>query len=70
MASEGWDLEAYNRLAREGNYQAKYSVAKPGQQGERVFEAEGVTKINDALRGIYEETLQEGQDRNLWWIYL
>ena len=55
MASEGWDLEAYNRLAREGNYQMKYSVAKPGQQGERVFEAEGVTKINDALRRIYEE---------------
>ena len=54
MASEGWDLQAYDRLAREGNYQMKYSVAKPGQQGERVFGAEGITRINDALKRIHQ----------------
>ena len=29
MAREGWDLDAYNKLARAGNYQMKYSVARP-----------------------------------------
>lgn len=29
MAREGWDLDAYNKLARRGDYQMKYSVARP-----------------------------------------
>lgn len=31
MASEGWDLDAYNKLARAGNFQVRYKYLSPAQ---------------------------------------
>jgi hypothetical protein len=53
MAREGWDLDAYNKLARAGNYQMKYSVARLAKTGQ--FQNYNIDSVQKGLSKMYTE---------------